>query len=212
MRTTVFRRSSIRILLSGTSGFSRPWRCRAARSVPPNSGAIFTGMPRSLPRPIPPAREAHEDPRLGLAAEMLRGQGSVHLRVWGTSMLPSVWPGDMLTIQSLAHDEIVPGDIVLVQRDRRFFIHRLVEKRQAQDCTSWITRGDAMPDDDPPAAAFELLGRVTCIRRGNRSFVPSRRVSLIHLAMARVLCRWGRVRGLALNIHAARLQAGASHS
>ena len=127
-------------------------------------------------------------------------------------MLPAVWPGDLLTVQSVAADEVVPGDIVLALLDNRFLVHRLVEKRQTRDCFSWITRGDAMPDNDPPAAASELLGRVASIRRGDRSFVPSRRLSLLHFAMGRMLCRWGRVRSLALNIHAARLQAGASHS
>jgi signal peptidase I len=160
---------------------------------------------------MPSLQKAREDPKLGLAAEVLRGQGTVHLKAWGTSMLPAVWPGDLLTIQRLAHDEVVPGDILLVLRDNRFFVHRLVEMQPGQDCDSLITRGDAMPDNDPPVAALDLLGRVAGIRRGDRSFVPSRRISLLNLAIARMLCRWGRVRSLALNIHAARLQAGASH-
>jgi hypothetical protein len=160
---------------------------------------------------MPSLLKACEDPKLGLAAEVLRGHGAVQLKAWGTSMLPAVWPGDLLTIQGVVHDEVVPGDIVLVLRDKRFFVHRLVEKQPGQDCDSLITRGDAMPDNDPPAAASELLGRVAGIRRGDRSFVPSRRVSLPNFAIARMLCRWSRVRSLALNIHVARLQAGTSH-
>jgi hypothetical protein len=126
-------------------------------------------------------------------------------------MLPSLWPGDLLTIHSAAPDEVVPGDIVLVMKDNRFFVHRLVERRRIQDHISWITRGDAMPHNDPPAAASELLGRVVGIRRGYRSFVPSRRVSLLNSALAWMLCRWHRFRSLSLRIHAARLQAGTSH-
>ncbi len=129
--------------------------------------------------------EANENPKLDLAAELLRGRGTVHLKAWGTSMLPSVWPGDLLTIQGAAHDEVVPGEIVLVLRDNRFFVHRLVEKQRSQDCDSLITRGDAMPDNDPPAIASEVLGRVAGICRGNRSFVPSRRVSLFHAVLGR---------------------------
>ena len=156
--------------------------------------------------------EANENPKLDLAAELLRGRGTVHLKAWGTSMLPSVWPGDLLTIQGAAHDEVVPGEIVLVLRDNRFFVHRLVEKQRSQDCDSLITRGDAMPDNDPPAIASEVLGRVAGICRGNRSFVPSRRVSLLHAVLAGALCSWGRFRSFALRIHTARLQAGASQS
>lgn len=154
--------------------------------------------------------EAGADAKLVLAAEMLRCRDTVQLKAWGTSMLPSVWPGDRLTIQSVAYDGVVPGDIVLVLRDNRFFIHRLVEKRRDEDCISWVTRGDAMPHDDPPAAAAELLGRVAGIRRGRRSFVPGRRVAAFHFALGWMLCRWDRFRNLALRIHAARLEAGTS--
>lgn len=177
--------------------------------------AISTGILHSLqpfmPYTQPCALEVCEDPKLGLAAEMLRCRGRVHLTAWGTSMLPSVWPGDLLTIQSVAQDEVVPGDIVLVLRDYRFFVHRLVERRQNQGGISWITRGDAMPHNDPPARASELLGRVASIRRGDRIIVPGRRVAPLHSVLGWMMCRWDRFRNLALRIHAASLQAGTSH-
>jgi hypothetical protein len=93
----------------------------------------------------------------------------------------------------------------LVMRDDRFIIHRLVERRRDRDRFLWITRGDAMPHNDPPAAS-ELLGRVSSIRRVHRRFVPSRRVSSLHSALAWMLCHWNRFRNLSLRIHAARLQ------
>jgi hypothetical protein len=154
--------------------FSRPWRCPAAKSTPPRLCADSTGMLHNLRRPsMPYPLEAREDHKLELTAEMLRCRGTVQLRAWGTSMLPSVWPGDVLTIQGVAHDELVPGDIVLALRDNRFFVHRLIERRELQDCTLWITRGDAMPCNDPPSTALGLLGRVASILRANRSFVPN---------------------------------------
>jgi hypothetical protein len=154
--------------------------------------------------------EVRTNAKADLAAELLRHGGSVLLKARGTSMLPSVWPGDLLTIQSVACDEVVAGDIVLVLRDHHFFVHRLVGLRLGQDCLLWVTRGDAMPHDDPPAAASELLGRVANIRRGNCSFVPRRRVSLFHRTLARMLCRWDRFRNLALRIHGIFEQAGVS--
>jgi len=156
--------------------------------------------------------EDRENPKLDLAAEMLRRHGAVQLKAWGTSMLPSLWPGDLLTIQSAAYDEVVSGDIVLVMRDSRFFVHRLVERRRVQDCLSWITRGDAMRHNDPPVGASELLGRVAGVRRGNRTFVPSRRISRLHSTLAWMLCRRDRFRSLTLRIHAACLQAGSTPS
>jgi Peptidase S24-like len=156
---------------------------------------------------IPSTQEIREDTKLGLAAEVLRRHGSVFLKARGVSMLPAVWPGDLLTIQRAAYDEVAAGDVVLVLRDHRFCIHRLVGWQRGREGLLSVTRGDAMPQDDPPAAASEVLGRVARIRRGNRSFVPSRRVSMLHSALAWMLCRWSRFRSLALRIHWAYSQA-----
>lgn len=158
---------------------------------------------------MPYMLEAPGATKLDLAADVLRVCGTLHLKVGGTSMLPSVWPGDLVTIQSVVDDEVVPGEIVLVLRDNRFFVHRLVERRLVEDCLLLITRGDAMPHNDPPAAASQLLGRVTRISRGNRSFVPNRRISVFQSAMARMVCHCGRFRNLMLQIHAARMQPSA---
>ena len=157
-------------------------------------------------------QEDREDLKLGLAAEMLRCRGTVYLKAWGTSMLPSVWPGDLLTIQSAAHDGLFPGDIVLVLRNNRFFVHRLVEVRGSKDCASWITRGDAVPQNDPPATTCEVLGRVASIRRANYSFVPSRRLSPLQSAMAWMLSRWDRCRNLTLRVHASCLEASTTRT
>ena len=61
-----------------------------------------------------------------LAGEVLRASGRVRLQVTGWSMLPSVWPGDTLVIESVASDAVSEGDIVLFSRERRLFAHRVV--------------------------------------------------------------------------------------
>jgi Peptidase S24-like len=157
---------------------------------------------------MPYTMETREHSKVSLVAETLRNCGTVRLKAWGTSMLPSVWPGDLLTIQSVAHDEVIDGDIVLVLRDQRFLIHRLIERRQDQSCISWITRGDAVLRDDPPAGTSDLLGRVTGIQRGDVILIPSRKVSRLHSLAMWVLCRSGRFRDLTLRVHAARVQVG----
>jgi hypothetical protein len=139
--------------------------------------------------------------KLNLVAGMLRCRGTVRLKAWGISMLPAVWPGDMLTIQGAAYEEIAVGDIVLVLRDKRVFIHRLIEKELMPAC--FITKGDSLPHYDPPAPACDLLGRVIGIRRANRNFVPAGRVSPVHSFLAWSFCRSPRFRGLALHIHKA---------
>ena len=142
--------------------------------------------------------------KVDLAAEVLRRGGTIRLKASGTSMLPSLWPGDLLTIQSAGCDQVAAGDILLVVRHERFFIHRLVGWRLGSNCLLWITKGDAMPHCDPPATASDLLGRVTYVRRGHRGFVPSRRVSLPRFALAWMLCHWNRFRNLALRVHGLR--------
>jgi hypothetical protein len=99
---------------------------------------------------------------------------------------------------------LAPGQIVLVTRDDRFFIHRLIEQRKVQDRFFWITKGDAVPNSDLPVAESELLGRVASIQRGGRTSIPRREVSLFQSGLAWMLCHWSRFRSLALRIHATR--------
>jgi hypothetical protein len=88
---------------------------------------------------------------------------------------------------------MVPGDIVLVARDARFFVHRLIEK----DDDEWITRGDSLPQNDPPVAEAQVLGRVSLIRRKTGVIVPMPRVSVFGRVLASMLC-WVLFRNFAL--------------
>jgi SOS-response transcriptional repressor LexA len=136
--------------------------------------------------------EIRENHKLDLAAEVLQSGGRIRLQALGTSMLPSIWPGDVLSIESRPGEEAVPGDIVLVARDHRFFVHRLIEKHNSL----WITRGDSLPQNDPPVGESQVLGKVSAIHRRDRVIVPSHRVS----RLAR-LCHWDSFRNVALRIH-----------
>ena len=113
-----------------------------------------------------PAVQVGEALKCQLAEEVLCLAGELRLRVTGTSMLPSVWPGDILHIRRQDTIESLPGDIVLVRRQGRLCAHRVVKKISKEGQPYWITRGDSLPDDDPPVSGQELLGRVTCILRG----------------------------------------------
>jgi len=141
-----------------------------------------------------------EDPRLDLAAEILRFGGIIRLRGLGTSMLPAIWPGDVLSIETQHPEPMVPGDIVLVMRGSRFFVHRLIEKCN-EDGSRWITRGDALPQNDPPVAATELLGKVSSIRRGRHVIMPRRRVRLPARALAWMLCHCDSFKNVTLSMH-----------
>ena len=86
------------------------------------------------------------------------------LKVTGTSMLPAVWPGDMLTVRQRRVAELNPGRIVLCYRDGGFVAHRLVAKRGDEPHYS---RRFAF-FEDRPFREDEVLGEVVLIHRDGR--------------------------------------------
>ncbi len=107
-----------------------------------------------------------------LMLEVLRSFGETRLRVTGTSMLPAVWPGDVLTIRRDGIEAVRAADIVLVRRGSRLVAHRLVEKIHSQGEVLLVTRGDRLMTLDPPTVADDLLGRVSAIERNHRLVSP----------------------------------------
>ena len=103
-----------------------------------------------------------------LVADALRIGAEIRLRVTGTSMLPAVWPGDTLRVRSISGTSLSRGGIALCLRDGRLSAHRVVGRSGAQ----LITRGDAMPQCDPPVPASEVLGIVIGIMRSDQAERP----------------------------------------
>ena len=117
----------------------------------------------------------------GLAGDVVRTFGEIRLRVFGTSMVPSILPGDLITIQRANLSEISPGEIVLYSREGRLFAHRVMSRAGTRDDPRLITRGDRLSHNDPPVSSSELLGKVTSIQsadgRGLRQIQPAARLS-----------------------------------
>lgn len=126
-----------------------------------------------------------------LIADVARRFGEVRLKVTGTSMLPSLWPGDILTVRRQGTVEILPGEVVMFARQGHLVAHRVVRKIIWQDRTLLVTRGDRLRKPDPPVYAEELLGRVTAIERHRgrrpRRIVP--RLTVWASMASWVLCR-----------------------
>ena len=109
----------------------------------------------------------------GLAEEVIRTFGEVRLRVYGTSMVPSILPGDFISVRRAGIQELSAGEIVLFSRAARFFVHRVVQRKalnggNSSAASCLITRGDRLLYDDPAVSAEQLLGRVVLIERNNR--------------------------------------------
>ncbi len=107
------------------------------------------------------AAEAKQELLIGV----LREQGSCRLRVSGTSMLPTLWPGETVLVEARPLAEIEVGDIALYQRDRRLILHRVVS---ASPGSVLVTLGDSMPQVDPWVPTDCVLGVLTGVRRGDQ--------------------------------------------
>ena len=99
----------------------------------------------------------------GLTVEIVRTFGQVRLRVFGTSMVPSILPGELISVQRADISEISLGEIVLYSREGRLFAHRVVAHGGNHHGPGLITRGDRLSQNDPLVSSSELLGRVTSI-------------------------------------------------
>jgi len=128
--------------------------------------------------------------KYSLAAEVLQSTGELRFRASGISMLPTLWPGDCLTIRARSIEEVQPGDLVLYARGGRFFIHRITRKWSLGEETFLIARGDCMAEDDPPVKKRELLGKVIAIHRHGSRIMPRRKLSRLQSLSAWLLCHW----------------------
>lgn len=129
----------------------------------------------------------------GLVKDALLLGGRLRLRIHGESMLPTLWPGDVVEIESCAPEDVHHGEIVLALRDGRLFLHRLVSP-----CTpiGFQLRGDSMPGPDPWFSPEALLGRLVNTE-GNRKLSAG----VLYRAAGMVFCHFGAARSLALKLH-----------
>jgi hypothetical protein len=134
--------------------------------------------------------------RATLAADALRQSGFLRLKVWGESMLPALWPGDVAEVKHCSLQDVVVGDIVLAIRDDRFYMHRL----SAASASAFTTRGDAMPKPDPEFPAAALVGKVIAIQRTGQLQTVSR-PNAGRRFLGFVLCHCGPARRLAMRLH-----------
>jgi signal peptidase I len=110
------------------------------------------------------ATELRNAVKRDLTAEVIRQFGEVRLKVTGTSMLPSLWPGDEITVLRQSAAGLTLGQVVLCYRNQAFTAHRLMAKRD--DVV--VTRGDTLSYEDPPFRDGEVLGAVVSIVRSGR--------------------------------------------
>lgn len=107
--------------------------------------------------------EPREAAQRALVADLLHNFGEATLKVTGTSMIPSLLPGDTLVIKSRPLSELRAGQVVLCLRPDTLAAHRLVRR----DGLHLITRGDSLARPDPAVRQDQFLGVVVAaVRRG----------------------------------------------
>jgi signal peptidase I len=142
---------------------------------------------KGLMRQLDDSSEGRESAlKCELAGEVLRCFGTLRLKVTGHSMLPSVWPGDVLLIERCSFGEVSPGDIVLYAREQRLFAHRVIGAAADLDGPHLVTQGDASPTPDSPISAAEFNGRVSQILRAGKCGEPVSVLSLPDKLVANV--------------------------
>jgi signal peptidase I len=117
--------------------------------------------------PIAGPALSRRETALALAAEVLQRFGEVRIVEMGRSMIPAIYPGDVLTMAAAPPSSIQCGDVVLHRREGRFCVHRVTRAWQEANRCLFVTRGDSVAQEDPTFDETQLLGIVSAvIRRG----------------------------------------------
>ncbi len=132
--------------------------------------------------------DADHRQKIQLFVQALRSYGCASLRVTGTSMWPALWPGDTVEIRTAPLNEIKIGDLAAFSREDRIFIHRVI-RNTMNDAATLVTRGDALPVEDPPVRESELLGIANVIERVPRTFLSRLRQSVRYRLLPPVRAR-----------------------
>ena len=134
--------------------------------------------------------------RAALLADALHVGGQVRLEVRGESMLPALWPSDMVEIERCSSQDIQAGDILLAQRDGRLFLHRLIATSAVK---GFELRGDSVPNNpDPWYKPDALLGRLVSHR--DKPFVWGR-IPALSRTVGLLFCHFALLRRLALKLY-----------
>lgn len=98
-----------------------------------------------------------------LVSDVARSFGEVRIKALGLSMIPVVWPGDILIVRYCDPTVLQPGEVIVYERESGLVAHRIT----AACDNTFLTHGDALPDCDLPVRHADIVGRVdSLIRRG----------------------------------------------
>jgi signal peptidase I len=139
-----------------------------------------------------------------LAADVLRSSGKLRLPAVGRSMVPTIWPGDTLTIERTNIEDVCQGDIALFVRHGRLVAHRVMGKNSGQQNAQITTQGDGMCQPDAPITNLELLGKVRLIMRNGKRIEPRVRLGFSKRVVAALVQRSSSAARVIVGVHGMR--------
>jgi signal peptidase I len=143
--------------------------------------------------------------KLALYRRALAGGIPLRSRIRGTSMLPTLWSGDSVSVRPATLADVRPGDIAVFLRNRHLVAHRVVRREVGRTGVSIVTRGDAQRMDDPPIQACEMLGVVSAVHRWGGDWPVRRRSPALARGLAWMIQRSPAVRSMLDRINAVRV-------
>jgi signal peptidase I len=110
---------------------------------------------------VPDSMACAESGKVALFIDLLNRVGEARLCALGSSMMPSILPGDTLRVERCNGDDVRVGDVVMFTRHGRLFAHRVVSRVDG----TLVTKGDSLDSSDGPVAPSEFLGRVISVEQ-----------------------------------------------
>lgn len=97
-----------------------------------------------------------------LFPDMLTGQKKFVIKSFGTSMLPTIHPGDVVYLRKISFQSVKNNDIVLVKKENKPVIHRVIYKKGSEFC---FTKGDNNARSDGKVLPRHIIGKVYQVKR-----------------------------------------------
>ena len=104
-----------------------------------------------------------------VCTDLLKHGFSVTFRAPGWSMHPAIRDGEIITAEPVAAGRLKWGEIVLYRVGEALLAHRVVGRGRRDGDPQLLVRGDAPGAQDEGVTVGQILGRVVCTVRGNKS-------------------------------------------
>ncbi|MCF6155444.1 MAG: signal peptidase I [Candidatus Brocadia sp.] len=115
-----------------------------------------------------PAEKTMQDAVLGAMLNVWCQTKEQHsISITGRSMFPLIREGDQVLV---AHGctGMRRGDVIVFRRRGTLIAHRVLSILRNDAGPIFVTKGDNVPQFDPPLSNNEIVGRVLAVKRGNR--------------------------------------------